>query len=156
MKLHTTAAEQTRELGRRLGRRLAAGDWVVLYGPLGAGKTTFAAGVAEGLGIREPVTSPTYLLCHEYAGPVTLLHLDAYFELRMDSVLAEGLAERLQGPVVVLVEWAEKMRAWLPPDRIEVSLAHRAEGRELVLQATGPRSRARLEGLEGVEAFLAP
>lgn len=141
------SAERTWELGRALGARLRPGDWVALYGPLGAGKTTFTGGLAAGLGVTDPVSSPTYLLCHEYAGPVTLLHLDAYFEARMDSLLAEGLAERLHGPAVVVVEWGEHMAAWLPPDRIEIRLLPAAAGRELRVRGLGPASAARLQGL---------
>ena len=140
----TASAAQTRALARALGRRLRPGDWVALSGPLGAGKTTFTAGLAEGLGVAGEVSSPTYLLCHEYEGPVTLLHLDAYFAERMEGLLAEGLAERLHGPVVVVVEWAERMAEWLPAEHLEVRLGHPApsgDGTRRAVTVRGPADR---------------
>lgn len=71
-------AGATRALGRRLAAGLRPGDLVVLSGPLGAGKTTLTQGLAEGLGVRGPVTSPTFVLARTHPGPVPLLHVDAY------------------------------------------------------------------------------
>lgn len=141
-----TAAD-TFALGRALGSLLRAGDFVALRGPLAAGKTTFVAGLAAGLGVEAPVTSPTYLLCQEYPGAPPLLHLDAYFHRRLEQLLGEGLAERLAGAVVAAAEWAEHIQEWLPPDRIEVSLEHRPVGREIAIRATGPGSAERLAAL---------
>src|SRR4051794_25057361 len=72
------SADQTRRLGARLAEWLAPGDVLLLRGDLGAGKTVFAQGVAAGLGIDEPVTSPTFTLIHEHHGRVPLYHVDLY------------------------------------------------------------------------------
>ncbi|RMH03777.1 MAG: tRNA (adenosine(37)-N6)-threonylcarbamoyltransferase complex ATPase subunit type 1 TsaE [Planctomycetota bacterium] len=144
------APAATEALGRALGGLLRPGDFLALRGELGAGKTTFTRGLAAGLGVRDRVTSPSYLLCHEYAAPTPLLHLDAYFAERMEEVLAEGLAERFPTAVVV-VEWADRMESWLPPDRIEVRLSGRGEERRLELRGLGPEARRRLAALAAAE-----
>ena len=71
--------EETQAAGAQLGRRLQPGDVLLLQGALGAGKTVFAQGVARGLGIEEPVTSPTFTLIREYEGALPLYHVDLYW-----------------------------------------------------------------------------
>ncbi len=134
----------TRRLGEALGALLKGGDCVLLDGELGAGKTTFGGGVGLGLEIKEPLTSPTYLLCCEYIGRTRLLHLDAYFEERMDGLLCEGLVERFDRETVILVEWARKMQEWLPQDRLEIMFTGWADDRQIVFTASGARSQALL------------
>lgn len=112
---------QTEAYGRALGSCLRPGDLVRFEGDLGAGKTTFCRGVGVGLGVEEPLNSPTYLLCKEYPteqGP--LLHLDGYFEHRLASLLGEGLIERIDGTSMVLVEWAERVAPWLPSEGLDL------------------------------------
>lgn len=119
--LRSSDPQSTELLGACLGACLQAGDLVRLHGELGAGKTTFCRGVGQGMGIREGLSSPTYLLCKEYstdAGP--LLHLDGYFEHRLASLLGEGLVERIDGRSIVLVEWAERVDPWLPADGLSL------------------------------------
>ena len=117
-------------LAGRLQRRLAAGNGAViaLRGTLGAGKTTFARGVARGLGIAEAVTSPTYQLVLEYEGaleggvPVTLYHVDLY---RVDSaaeLASLAMDDFIHGAGVALVEWAEHAGDTLPEESIEVRI----------------------------------
>lgn len=116
------SAEVTRELARELAGRLQRGDLVLLSGELGAGKTEFVKGLAEGLGCTATVTSPTFTLVREYPGRELLLHLDLY---RLGAADAEelGLDElRLRG--IVAVEWPERAAAaWTPP-LVRVTLAH--------------------------------
>ena len=120
-----------RQLAARLQPRLAArrGAVIALQGPLGAGKTTFAQGVAQGLGITEAVTSPTYQLVQEYeaagggAGtPLTCYHIDLY---RVESAAAlESLAmdDFIHGTGVALVEWPERAAGALPEETIRVRI----------------------------------
>ncbi len=140
---------QTRELGAALGALLGGGDFVALDGDLGAGKTTFSAGVGEGLEVDEPLRSPSYLLCHEAEGRVPVLHLDAYFEQRLEGLLAEGLAGRFDRQTAVLVEWAERLGPWLPAEHLAVRIETLAETvRELVFSAHGARAEALLSSLQ--------
>ena len=116
--------EGTRDLGRRLARRLFPGAVVALIGPLGAGKTHFVKAVAEGLDIPSPaaVTSPTFVLIQEYEARLPLYHFDAY-RLSGEAEFAElGAHEYFQGDGVSLVEWADKVPACLPADHLEVRI----------------------------------
>lgn len=124
-----TVAAGTRLAGR-LQRRLAAGNGAVIavQGTLGAGKTTFARGVARGLGIAEAVTSPTYQLVLEYegaldgGGAVTFYHIDLY---RVDSsaeLASLALDDFIHGTGVALVEWAEHAGDTLPEESIQVRI----------------------------------
>ncbi len=142
LSLSSSSPEQTRALGRALGALLPAGSCLGLRGELGAGKTAFASGVGEGLGVGEPLRSPSYLLCAEHQGRVRVLHLDAYFEARMESLLEEGLAARFDEATVVLVEWVDRLSAWWPADRLDLSLqpGDQEECRNLILRALGPIS----------------
>ena len=141
--------DDTHRFGVLLGRLLQGGDLVALHGDLGAGKTTLCAGIGEGLGVAERLRSPSYLLCHEAVGRLPVLHLDAYFEARLDGLLAEGLVERFDSATVVLVEWAERMAAWLPPERLELTLEAGSgdQQRLLRVQALGARPAALLTEL---------
>jgi tRNA threonylcarbamoyladenosine biosynthesis protein TsaE len=133
-------------LGKRLGRRLKAGDVILLRGELGAGKTTLARGLAAGAGYRGRVSSPTFALAHRYRGKrLTVHHLDLYrvaegedAELGLDELLADP-----RGAVVV--EWPDATGGRWPKDRLELTLSHFRGGRRVVLKATGPAARKVLE-----------
>ena len=147
LRLRSDSPEQTRACGRLLGARATPGLCLGLIGELGAGKTAFAAGLGVGLGVTEALRSPSYLLCCEYAGRLPILHLDAYFEARMESLLEEGLAARFTRETVPVIEWADRLAAWWPADRLELSIRPGAqpEERELAWRALGPRAAAWLE-----------
>ena len=126
-------------LGELIGRELRPGDLVLLYGELGAGKTTFVRGLARGVGCRGRVSSPTFALAHVYRGnPLTLHHLDLY-RLKEGDAEELGLDELLNDPRgAVVVEWPQAAR-W-PRKRLEVRLAHAKSGRRAVVS---DRRRAR-------------
>ncbi len=120
-----SGVERTRALGRRLAGSLRPGDLVVLSGPLGAGKTALTQGIGEGLAVRGRVTSPTFVLARVHAGPVPLVHVDAY-RLRESGAAALELDDLdldtdLPGSVVV-VEWGEGLVEGLADARLEVHL----------------------------------
>ena len=114
----TGSEEETSAAGERLAERITAGDVVLLYGDLGAGKTAFVRGLARGLGASaDEVSSPTFTLVQEYQGRVTLHHVDLY-RLKEIEVGDLGLDELTSGRAVVAVEWAERWadappRAWV-------------------------------------------
>ncbi len=138
----------TEALGEALGRILRAGDVVALDGDLGAGKTTFVRGLARGLDVTEDVSSPTFILMNTYSGRVPLYHLDAWMADRGDAFLAEGGAEWLGGEGVAVVEWAERVRSWLPADCLWVRLAHaRAPAADPEAGADGQETRSIAFGL---------
>jgi tRNA threonylcarbamoyladenosine biosynthesis protein TsaE len=131
----------TRALAARLGARLAAYDLVALRGELGAGKTEFVRGLAQGLGAPpDEVASPTFALAHEYQGRLTLVHLDLYRLNEIPPEFLPDLEDYLGGPQVTAVEWAERLSALLPPDRLEVALTITGEAeRQIIFTAPGPR-----------------
>ncbi len=141
--LTSDAPSATRALGRVLGSAARPGDCLALVGDLGAGKTTLAAGLGEGLEVTEPLRSPTYLLCHEHVGRLPVLHLDAYFAERMEGLLLEGLAARFGEDVVLVLEWADRLTEWWPRDRLEVVLeaVDATSRRRLRFRPLGPRAR---------------
>jgi len=120
----TKSVSGTLSLGRRLAQQLSAGDCVGLSGQFGSGKTVLVRGIAEGLGISDTrlVSSPTFVLVHEYRGRVPIYHIDLYRLTVPDAELAElGISEMLEDGVV-LIEWADKADKALPPRRRQIDI----------------------------------
>lgn len=139
----SSSADSTEELGTCLGERLGAGTVLALTGELGAGKTCFVRGLARGLGISDPVSSPTYILMQTYlGGRLPLYHFDAWMEGRETALFEDGGDEWLRGLGVAAVEWAGRVEAWLPHPYLRVDLEHLdLERRNLRLSlVSGPQS----------------
>jgi len=127
-KYHSSCAEDTRKAGRRLVRENPEGSIICLYGPLAAGKTTLVKGMAEGLGIEEPIVSPSYVLMREYEGEIPLFHLDLFRINSGDEFIEAGLEEYLlveKG--FTAIEWAGRINDILPEERLEVKFELRGE-----------------------------
>jgi len=109
LEVETRSPEETREFAAQLARKLQVGDVVLLFGDLGAGKTTFVQGLARGLGVPEEcyVQSPTFALINEYPGSVPLFHVDLY-RLEPEDVYDLGLEELLERGILV-IEWSERL-----------------------------------------------
>ncbi len=132
----TNSAEETVSLGAALAREFSPPAVVLLIGNLGAGKTTLAKGIVEGLGAASPddVSSPTYTLIHEYGGGARtkVYHIDLYRLDRPEQLAALGLDEIFDAPAVVLLEWAERFPESLPSTRWEIRLSPKGEdGRQI-------------------------
>jgi tRNA threonylcarbamoyladenosine biosynthesis protein TsaE len=139
--LKTRSAAETRAIGRALGRAALAGSVLALTGPLGAGKTQLAKGVAEGLGIQSVVNSPTFILMNEHQGRLRLFHVDAYRLDDPDEALAAGLIDERQAAGVAVIEWADRLDGLLPDDRLEIEIAtvsREDRSRQIEWRATGP------------------
>ncbi len=95
---------------------------IALHGELGAGKTCFIQGVAAGLGVVEPVTSPTFILVAEYAGRLPLHHVDLYRTDSLEEIRSLGLEELLSGDGVTVLEWGEKAGPLLPARTVHVRI----------------------------------
>ena len=132
---------QTQRLGARLGELARAGDLVCLEGDLGSGKTCFVQGFGHGLAIVEDITSPTFILANEHrGGRLTLYHLDVYRMNSANEARGIGLDDYLSGDGVCVIEWAEKIRAALPEERLWITFRHLGESkRGLLVKATGAR-----------------
>ncbi len=103
----THSTEETFQAGKKFGSRLKEGDVVALFGPLGGGKTTFVKGVAAGLEVKEPVTSPTFVLLNLYSGKFPIYHYDFYRLEKGAQLEALNLEDYLYGKGVCLIEWPE-------------------------------------------------
>jgi tRNA threonylcarbamoyladenosine biosynthesis protein TsaE len=137
---------------RALGSRLAAvalpGDVMCLFGDLGAGKTQFAKGFGKGLGIEDPVSSPSFVLMAEYAGRLALFHLDLYRLAGATDALGGGLIDERQAAGVTIVEWSERFGDALPASRLDVLIEGHGDGpRTVVLEAADERHRRYLRAL---------
>ena len=130
----------TERLGERLGASAKPGDVFALWGELGAGKTVLAKGLARGLGVSGPVTSPTFVLVHEYDGPLPLYHVD-FFRLDPRDVPGVGWEEYLDLDGVVVIEWPDRAAGSLPRERLDVRLEHVAQTKRRVrLEPHGRRA----------------
>ncbi len=110
MSLITTSPEQTQLLGEKLAALLRPGDVIAYYGDLGAGKTALTRGIAEGLGVRECVTSPTYTIVNEYlSGRMPLFHFDMYRLSSSEELFDIGWEDYLARGGVCAVEWSENV-----------------------------------------------
>ncbi len=126
--LATHSAEETRQIGRAIGEAAHAGLLLALIGPLGAGKTELAKGVAEGLGVTSVVNSPTFVLMNEHLGRLRLFHIDAYRLDDPEEAVAAGLFDDRQAGGVAIVEWADRLGDRLPADRLELTIDPAADG----------------------------
>ena len=110
MQITTHSADETQALGQKLASRLAPGDVIAYFGDLGAGKTAFTRGLAQGLGITDPVTSPTYTIVNEYlSGRIPLFHFDMYRLSSSDELFDIGWEDYLSRGGVCAVEWSENV-----------------------------------------------
>ena len=139
----------TRRLGAALAQALPAGTTVALIGTLGAGKTRLVQALAAGCGVpRETVVSPTFVLCQEYHGQRTLYHLDAYRLKDDDEFLELGPEEYFASDGITLIEWADRVLACLPPQRLEIHIEVVGDtARQFRLAAVGGEFSAMLNDL---------
>ncbi len=126
--IETQDAEETFQLGKDLGQQAKAGQIFCLDGELGVGKTVFTKGFAQGLGISEPVTSPTFTIIQEYQeGRLPLYHFDVYRLSDASELEALGYEEYFFGSGVTLVEWGGLVRELLPPETVFVTIEKNLE-----------------------------
>ncbi|MEO5837769.1 MAG: tRNA (adenosine(37)-N6)-threonylcarbamoyltransferase complex ATPase subunit type 1 TsaE [Acidimicrobiales bacterium] len=134
IQLTTSSARETREVASTIAALVEQGDLVLLVGELGAGKTTFAQGFGQALGITDPITSPTFTLAREYEGErITMHHLDVYRLEQIDEVLDLALPELLDGASVTLIEWGDAIIPALPAEYLEVRLEYGDDDDERVI-----------------------
>ena len=122
--LYSRSEQETIDAGRALARRLPRRAVVLLIGNLGAGKTTFAKGMVQelGVGAADEVSSPTFTLIHEYGDPPKLYHIDLYRLEEAREVASLGLDEIFDRDAIVVIEWGERFPQLMPAKRVEVRI----------------------------------
>lgn len=148
LEFYSDSPERTRQIGEALGQAFTPGDVVALDGDLGAGKTTFTQGIARGMGIEDPVTSPTFVVAREMpigSSGVGLVHVDAY---RISSLHEWDDLDLDLESVATVIEWGERVVAALPADHLDVRINGEGDSRTLSIQSRGPRSARLLAAVE--------
>jgi tRNA threonylcarbamoyladenosine biosynthesis protein TsaE len=135
MKFQSKSESETKDIGRKLGRRLKSGDVVCLYGELGSGKTTLVKGIASALGVNErDITSASFTIIAEYNVSVPFYHIDLY-RIMPEEISGLGLHEYLGAEGICVIEWAERAEKEMPEKIIKVKLNHTGENsREIEIQ----------------------
>jgi len=122
MKIITNNEQETIRQGYILGKKLSAGDVIALYGGLGAGKTAFTRGIAQGLGLSADISSPTFTIVNEYLSDPSLFHFDMYRLSHEDELYDIGWDDYLERGGICVVEWSENVPGAFPPETITVTL----------------------------------
>lgn len=136
IKFLTNSPEETERAACRLAKSLLPGDTLAFRGGLGAGKTAFVRGLAEGLGIADGVSSPTFSLVHEYGeGGNRLVHFDMYRVIGPEALESTGYYDYLGSGAVLAIEWSENIISELPENAITVTMAMHGENiREITVE----------------------
>jgi tRNA threonylcarbamoyladenosine biosynthesis protein TsaE len=122
MEVITNSAEETMELGEKIGAFLLPNDVIALTGQLGAGKTTLIQGIAQGLGVKDYVTSPTFIIINEHQGRLPFFHIDLYRLNNLDEVEDLGIEEYFSRGGACVIEWAEKLGELTPKQAHEIRI----------------------------------
>lgn len=126
--LKSNSAEETIELGKKIGSLLKKGDVIAMQGTLAAGKTTITKGIAQALNISDPITSPTFCLISEYYGTMPLYHMDVYRLDGEEDFINLGTDDMIYGDGVSIIEWSEKIMNELPKKTIILKLTPEEDG----------------------------
>lgn len=138
IKILSNGEQQTYDLGYKLGTLLQRKDIVCMTGDLGAGKTTLTKGIAEGLGVTECVTSPTFTIIHEYMGRMPLYHFDVYRIQHVEEMEDLGYEEYFYGDGVCIIEWASQIEEIIPKEHLWIHMTKNMEQdcREIEIKGT--------------------
>ena len=145
----TKSVDDTRALAAEVAPLVRAGDLLVLAGDLGTGKTAFVQGLARGLGVSEPVTSPAFVLVRTYPGRLPLVHVDVYRLDHLQEVVDLGLPELVDEEGVAAIEWGDVVLPTLPADLLEIRLdqGDNDDDRTISFEAVGPSWAPRMAAL---------
>lgn len=124
----TTSADETISLGKKIGSLLQKGDIIAMQGTLAAGKTTITKGIAQALGVKDTITSPTFCLISEYEGKMPLYHMDVYRLDGAEDFANLGTEDMLYGEGISIIEWSEKIMEELPKKTIVLKIEPHEDG----------------------------
>lgn len=126
--------DETTEVGKKIAEQLNKGNIVCLNGDLGAGKTLLSKAIAAALGVKEPVTSPTFTIVHEYQGRLPLYHFDVYRIHDIDEMYEIGIEEYLYGEGVCLIEWADKIKEIIPEEALWIDISRGEKDNDRIIE----------------------
>ncbi|MBI9099193.1 MAG: tRNA (adenosine(37)-N6)-threonylcarbamoyltransferase complex ATPase subunit type 1 TsaE [Spirochaetaceae bacterium] len=132
MQKKTISAEETIQLGIKIGSKIQKGNIIALKGNLAAGKTTITKGIALALGIESEITSPTYTIISEYMGRIPLYHMDMYRINGVEEFEMLGADEMIFGSGLSVIEWSERIEEYLPENHIIVDIQRQDDGTRLI------------------------
>jgi tRNA threonylcarbamoyladenosine biosynthesis protein TsaE len=121
-KIVTQSPEETKKLGEKLAKSFCPALVIALFGPLGSGKTCLTQGICSGLGVKDFVVSPSFVLINEYQGKYKVYHIDLFRLDNLSEIINLGCEEYFYGDGICIVEWAEKAKELLPEKRLEIHL----------------------------------
>lgn len=136
--IETKSERETLRTAEKLALLLQPGDLLALEGTLGVGKTVFAKGLAQGLGVQEQITSPTFTIIKEYEGELPFYHMDAYRLEHSEEDI--GFDEYFYGKGICVIEWAQFIDSYLPDNYLKVTIEYVDENiRQIIFHAFGDR-----------------
>lgn len=133
----TSSQEETESLGKKVSAKLKGGEVFALFGGMGMGKTAFTRGLANGLGIEDGVSSPTFALMHEYRGKFNIYHFDMFRIETWDDLSSTGFFDCLDYGGIVVVEWSENIENALPPEAIRIRISRGKKENERIFEFKG-------------------
>ena len=136
-KFITNSADETTELGRKLGQSLKGGTVVAFFGGLGMGKTAFTRGLAKALCVKEEVSSPTFAIVNDYGGNPPLYHFDMYRVETWDDLYASGFFDFYEAGGILAVEWSENIENALPENTIRVNIERGEHDNQRIITIDG-------------------
>lgn len=141
LKINVENIKETEKIGYTLGKLLTGGEIICMTGDLGAGKTTMTQSIAEGLDVKDYVTSPTFTIINEYEGRLPLYHFDVYRINDVDEMYDLGYEEYFYSNGVSIIEWADMIEEILPKERLNINIHKKddIEGREIIIDGNGEK-----------------
>ena len=129
IQITTRSADETLELGEKIGARLIAGDLILLFGDLGAGKTCLTQGICQGVGLEKEayIRSPTFTLINEYHAKIPIFHVDLYRLEEEAEIINLGLEEIIYSPAITIIEWSEKLKSEKNSNEFKYGIQDRLE-----------------------------
>ena len=136
VRIISNSAEETEKAGERLAARLSGTEVIALFGGLGMGKTAFTRGLAEGLGVTDGVSSPTFALVNEYSGKYKVYHFDMYRVRSWDDLYSTGFFDYIDNGILV-IEWSENIEGALPENALRVTIGRGEHDGQRIIEIEG-------------------
>jgi tRNA threonylcarbamoyladenosine biosynthesis protein TsaE len=140
VRVEVNSLEETMEYAKKLGSTLKGGEVIAYFGGLGMGKTTFTAGLCEGMGIKAEVSSPTFALVNEYGSAKKLYHFDMYRITTFDDLCSTGFFDYLDTNAVLAIEWSENIENALPENYIRIEIEHGKDENSRIFKLSGEKA----------------